>query len=433
MQSKKRSHLKKSFGEFLKDKSGNSAIMLAITLPVLLGFIGMSTDVALWYWEDRKLQSTADTAALAAGYEKLDTSDITVLKAKVQTIIDETYPNADNVSVISVSSPPTSGSFSGNSSAIEVIVGNQQGRYFSLLNMDSDVNLQSRAVAQVVSSGDFCMLGLSTEEDRAINITGNATVDLNCGIGVNSNSDEALYVNGTVNTTYASTVGGLRMGGSGVINSPNAVVENGPSITDPYGPDGTNLSVPAPSACDYNNHVVKKNATINPGRYCGGLKLQKGTTTLQPGVYIIDGGEFRTTSQAKVQGEGVTIILTGSGTDYANLEIHGGSQFDLSAPEKGSGADYEGILIYQDRNAPSHQGANLIDNKINGGSNLNLRGVIYFPQQQLTFNGGATMSIKCLQMVAQAISFSGNADVTNECEASDAQEEITIETVKLVE
>lgn len=433
MQIMRTHRLKMAIGKFIKDKSGNSAIMLAITLPVLLGFIGMSTDVALWYWEDRKLQSTTDSAALAAGYEKLDSGDISVLTAKVQSIVNETYPGSDNVSVISVSSPPTSGNYSGNSSAVEVIVANQQGRYFSVLNMDNDVNLRSRAVAQVVSSGDFCLLGLSEEEDRAVNIQGNATVSLNCGIAVNSNSDEALYVNGTVTTTYASTVGGLRMGGSGTINSPSAVVEKGPSVADPYGPDGLNLSVPAPSACDFNNHVVKKNATLNPGRYCGGLKLQKGTTTLNPGVYVIDGGEFRTTSQANVQGEGVTIILTGSGNDYANLEIHGGSDFELSAPEKGSGADYEGILMYQDRNAPMYQGSNLKDNKINGGSNLNLRGVMYFPQQQLTFNGGATVNIKCLQMIAQAISFSGNADVTNECEATDAREEITIETVRLVE
>lgn len=53
----------------LRDRSGASAILLGLTLPVLVGFVGLGVESAVWYLEKRELQEAADSAALAGARE----------------------------------------------------------------------------------------------------------------------------------------------------------------------------------------------------------------------------------------------------------------------------------------------------------------------------------------------------------------------------
>src|SRR4029453_588366 len=104
---------------------------------------------------------------------------------------------------------------------------------------------------------------------------------------------------------------------------------------DPY----ANLDVPDGSGCNYTDFVVgaSKTKTLSPGRYCNGLKIQ-GTAYMQAGEYVIVGGTFDVTSTAHVTTDtedGVTIFLTGSGSDYAKVTINGGAQVHILAPPQG--------------------------------------------------------------------------------------------------
>ncbi len=47
---------------FCKDKRGASAVIFGITLPILVGFMGLGTEVGYWYLENRQLQSASDMA-----------------------------------------------------------------------------------------------------------------------------------------------------------------------------------------------------------------------------------------------------------------------------------------------------------------------------------------------------------------------------------
>lgn len=69
---------------------------------------------------------------------------------------------------------------------------------------------------------------------------------------------------------------------------------------------------------------------------------------MSPGVY---GGTLNVNGQCELIGEGVTIILTGDGNDYADVDISGGRSVELSAPEAGD--NWEGIVFFQDRDAPT--------------------------------------------------------------------------------
>ena len=139
---------------------------------------------------------------------------------------------------------------------------------------------------------------------------------------------------------------------------------------------------PTYGACTYNNFVTasKISVTLNPGVYCGGLKLGAGdNATFNPGLYVINGGQFITQGGSTVQGTGVSFYLTGN---QAGVSFTGGDTFHLSAMTTGSLA---GFLFFLDRNA--------VPNKVSvvgGGGNVFYEGILYFPTQPLNFTGGST-------------------------------------------
>src|SRR5207244_6638906 len=90
--------------------------------------------------------------------------------------------------------------------------------------------------------------------------------------------------------------------------------------------------------------------------FCNGLSVSSGNSvTLSPGTYIINGGSFSIAGNASISGNGVTIILTGSGSNYATASISGGADVTLTAPTSGA---LKGLAIFQDRNAPQPQNGN---------------------------------------------------------------------------
>src|SRR3974377_1316172 len=55
-----------ALGGLRTDQRGNIAVMMALMLPVLCGFMGLGFEVTDWYLQTRGLQNAADSAALAA-------------------------------------------------------------------------------------------------------------------------------------------------------------------------------------------------------------------------------------------------------------------------------------------------------------------------------------------------------------------------------
>jgi hypothetical protein len=52
-------------------------------------------------------------------------------------------------------------------------------------------------------------------------------------------------------------------------------------------------------------------------------------------------------------------------------------------------------------------------NKINGNNASIIQGALYFPTQQLTYNGDGTTNAICTMFVARRVVFSGNNTTTN--------------------
>ena len=148
---------------------------------------------------------------------------------------------------------------------------------------------------------------------------------------------------------------------------------------------------------------------------------------MAPGVYYIDGSSFALGSQANISGTGVTIIFTSTTptnpNSFPSISMHAGAVINLAAPKSGT---YEGVLFYQDRRAPFAQST------INGNSASNIEGGIYFPSQELTFNGNTGMQTRCIQLVAKRLVFTGNSSVVNECPDDGGAESFPTAMVRLV-
>jgi len=149
--------------------------------------------------------------------------------------------------------------------------------------------------------------------------------------------------------------------------------------------------------------------TLNAdGVYCGGLVMgNDANVVMNPGTYIINGGSFNVGGAVQLNGSGVTIVLTGSGSDYASVTIGNGANVTLSAPTTGATA---GLLFLQDRNAPKTGSSSF-----QGGATERLTGALYFPSQTVTYSNGTTSASTCTQLVAWHLQFQGGAMFNSNC------------------
>ncbi|MGL4490437.1 MAG: pilus assembly protein, partial [Rhizobiaceae bacterium] len=100
----------------------------------------------------------------------------------------------------------------------------------------------------------------------------------------------------------------------------------------------------------------------------------KAVVTLNPGVYIINGGQLKTTGSGTLQGKGVTIYFTGKD---GSMALDGTSTVSLEAPSTGPTA---GLLLFQD---PAMA---LTKYEISSKLASKLLGTIYLPNGEFIIN-----------------------------------------------
>jgi Flp pilus assembly protein TadG len=382
------------------DQQGTIAVIGGLSATVLFGFAALALDVTSWQAAQHSMQGAADTAAYSAGiaYAKNDgTSYVTQAKA---IAAGQRYVDGQNGTTVTVNRPPSSGSYTSNTSAIEVIVQQPQPRFLSGLFLATNPIVNARAVIIVSSTGPACILALDPTANQAITVSGSANVNSpGCDIVANSSSANAINMSGSsrLTTPCLVAVGGVTVT-SGLALTECSTPTTGASVTsDPYAsvptptPSGPCLTVP-------NTQTV----SLSAGYYCSGLHISGSqTATFGPGVYYISGGDFKIDGSAS--GTGVTFYTTAGNT----VSINGSNTTTFSAP---TGGTYSGIVFFGDR-----AGNTSTNNTINGGSNTQITGVAYFPTENLTFAGGAASASNCTQLVADTIKITGNSYFSTGC------------------
>lgn len=401
--------------KLLRDRRGTIAMLFAATTPVLVGSVGLGIDTIQWSVAKRQMQRKADSGALAGAYALAQ-------GASVSSMVSTDIVRNDSIVLTDtdIENAPTAGPMAGNAAAVRVALRGEMTLPFSQLFLDDAVGIEAEATAQVVSNGDFCAISLENGNTTGINMTGNSTVDLACGMATNSVAANAVSAGGSsqVKATPIMAVGGLPPSSNyaaGTVRIPYSVAQR-----DPF------ASLPSSFSLGTNkNGNVGSNRTValTPGTY-NNFKIQ-GTANLSPGIYYINGTDFDIGAQAVLNGTGVIFILTGpSASNIAEAKVNGGAKLNITAPTSGT---YAGVLFYQDRRANSGP-----VNKINGNSTSKLQGAIYFPKQELQFSGTAGMDIKCIQMVARRLTFTGNSTVTNVCPPGSGAQAFKGTAVRLV-
>jgi hypothetical protein len=397
---------------FAAARGGAIAIIMALSLPVVIGFLGLGVEAGLWFHAKRGLQSAADAAALSGAYERLAGNDSSVVGEAASQAAAVSGYNGGLDDTLTVNSPPLAGEFTGDSNAVEVLISREMRLLFTGMILENNVIINAYAVA-ILTDGDdpFCILSLDPNAAGAVSIGGTADVTLDCGIASNSNADDAVEIFGNADVLAGNvqTNGQIDVSGSGDLVTINGEKERAPRVNDPY------AAIPEPAAgtCDFNNTVRVQNndvTTLTPGVYCGGIRINGGTADFAPGVYILKGGDL-IINGGVTTGDDVLFYLTERNGTYAEVDIAGNATVTLAADPDGDsvGADYTGMLFMQDDNATG------TSSKFNGGSDMLLTGVVYFPSQPLDFTGGGNAG-GCTVVVGATVSFSGNSDLQIECD-----------------
>jgi len=465
--------------QLIRDRRGAAAIMLAIALSGIVGFAGLGTEVAAWYYTTRSMQGAASSAAASAAAElaAATVAGSSITNDQLQhtgRAVSATFNFSNGVSstTVTVNHPPatTTGLNSGNCDSrltgfncyVEVLISQPQTPLLSALFMSTGPTIATRAVAQAntgaASTG--CVLALNGVATRAANAGGSGTLTFNgCSIYSNSNASDGIYVGGSgvVDAQAAYVVGNI----NGTVNTATGYgtyTGVNPAV-DPY----ANVAVPSSSTTcggwtpNGNNSLHLSNSTDTATLYpstAGGtcaiphdVRLDGGTLNLCPGVYVFNSGSNLTlTANAIVNAPpqagpippattppmsstvcpndtsgGVTIVFVNSSGNPGAPSISGTPTVNMVAPTSGTTS---GIAIFQQRTTctGNGNGNGSCPAALQGGSTQNINGAIYFPNNAISYAGGSSTSgYQCTQLIADTITFSGGSTFSSQCQSSGGQ------------
>jgi hypothetical protein len=203
--------------------------------------------------------------------------------------------------------------------------------------------------------------------------------------------------------------GGYALAAGAVMTASRYLATHTSPAADPY----ARLEVPAYPGCTRSRYRLDehKTETILPGVYCGGIEVAGGAAlNLEPGTYILDRGNFAVSGNSTVSGTGVTLILTSrTRSNYGAIDIRAGSTIDVAAPALGAAAGIPGIAIWVDGHAPA------TNDTFDGDGTQNITGAIYMPDRQVKYSGGSPFATRCSQLIAEAVTFTGNSYFRHDC------------------
>jgi hypothetical protein len=412
--------------EILRDRSASAVVLTAFSILALIGGAGLATDTIQWTLWKRQLQRMADSGALAGGFA--------LAQGNSGSTAAQTELNRYNIITLSsttIETPPTVGSYVGNTKAVRLVLTASRALPFSSMFMRATPTISATATAAAVGFGDYCVISLENTTATGVTFQGSSYVNLGCGVATNSQGTQAVYAGGS------STIAASPVAAVGVVPASNNYVTGTTlqsyaiSQADPY----ASLALPSGYSCS-GQLLIGSNQNKTVQNNSGGVQCYrgmdlKGTVTFDPGTYVIDGStgnSLNVNAGAVVNCTGCTFILTTTSADtttIATSKMNGNGTWNVTAPETGT---YKGIMLMQDRRAGRY-----VTNSITGDNSSKMQGAIYFPSSQVDFSGNSGMDTKCLQIIARTITFTGNNTIQNQCPSNSASKAIAGTQVRLVD
>jgi len=394
----------------LRSDRGSVAIQIGIMMIAILGMVALGIEVSYLLLKHREMQSAADGAAMS-GATALGTGSPADFRLEARAVAAAGgFTTGVDEAVVTVNSPPLSGPYTGNASAVEVIISQPQHLSLVRLFRSGLFNVGARAVALARPGYRYCILALDPTASGAVTVWNNAIVtNSQCGVAVNSNSASALDVrnNAAINGPTHVTGNALLTVNANLNGSPNE--HDVEPIDDPY----ASVVIQTPPACTGQSGTVGNFATANftAGHFCNGLVFGQGAiANFAAGAYYID-SKFTMGNNVKINATaGVTLIINGNySVTFAN-----GAIVNLTAPTTGP---YAGMAIMGLRNATP-----TVVQTFRNGTTIDIQGVVYFPNQIINFeNNGTTGISQCTQVIGRIVNISNNVQLNNNCDATGVQ------------
>ena len=333
-----------------RDERGQTILLVAFSLPILIGFIGIATDVGALFKDKRTMQTAADAAAIAgaldlnsAGSGSLVNLGNVVLAARAASAANGFTDSLNGVHV-TVNDPPTwpasnyVGPVGTPNGYVEVTITKTEPTIFLALFGYPSVTVLARAVATNTGPGVcvFAGIGNNPPTGTPLTVAGGTIQATQCGVVVNSNNSPPMAVSGSLTATSVGVVGDCSSGCGGIDQSHNLSQASCPTPTlwplsrkppAVEGPTSTSPAAQTPPGC-YNGLSAPGNYTIN----------------LQGGTYIF-AGDLNLSGTGTITGAGVTIFMGAAGA----LTIGPNTIMTLSAPASGT---YNGILFCAEQHEP---------------------------------------------------------------------------------
>ena len=428
----------------LRDRSGATAVAVALALTAVLGFAGLGTEAAGWYYTKRNMQSAADAAAATAGanlaitLQRGGTVSSSQFTTDAQSIAAKYgFVNGTGSTAVSVEYPPSTGTHSGNNSYVAVNISQPQPALLSGLFLSNGPTISARAVAKGNSKAadSGCVLALNGASISDVTLNGGVNMTFsNCALYDNSpltGGNGALYMsnNASLSASAVYVVGSPNQ--TTGITTTDGVFSGTNPAADPY----ANVALPTATTCDSTQKLTNPSTTLSatgtPAIYVFCKDVEMNTNgnnpvlTINPGIYIFScGANLGMTSGTLQATGGVTLVFShglpcqggGNPPSYpGSVNIQGNANLNITAPTSGPTA---GIAIFQERTTcPSSNGSSACSNTLAGTGTLNITGAAYFPNNPVTYSGGTAGggASQCTQLIASTITFSGNATFNNNC------------------
>jgi Flp pilus assembly protein TadG len=413
---------------FVSDRSGASAVVIALAMTGLLGMTGLGTEVGMWYVSKRTMHSAADSAAYSAALANYNGESKSQYTSEAKSITGN-YGFVDGTGgvVVTVNSPPATGNYTANAKAVEVIISQPQPLVLSGLFLGKQTTAAARAVAitgTAGSPGNGCVVALNGASITDIFNQGTTNVNLiGCDIYDNSPSGSALTVVGdaTISANGAYIVGNYSTSGGGTFTTKSVAdggdgtnVNWGSPAVDPFA--GDLAGVNPPNTCTYTKYKVNSGATIPASTFTSGQMFcgsggQKAiditgnsTVNFPAGVFYVKDGDLHVGGGSKLNApNGTTFVLLGTAT----VTFDGGAIVNVVASSTGP---FPGVAFAIDTPAGAGTSSFL------GGTTMTIAGAVYAPNNSIAWAGGSNSSgTPCTQVVAQTIDFKGNAVFGTNC------------------
>lgn len=199
----------------LGGESGQTLVMVALSMAVLLGFAAFATDIGLMLHEKRQLQSAADSAAIASAWALSKGTDPDAAGKAAATSNGFTSGTDANgyATTVVIHSTPVDGSFAGQSGYTEAVISQEVPTFFMRIFGRDSATVSVKAVATDKGIGDNCLTtaqttGLTTEFQGSFHADAPG-----CTVQVNSSDSNALHFTGAAGSL--DTAGVFVVGGDG--------------------------------------------------------------------------------------------------------------------------------------------------------------------------------------------------------------------------